>query len=62
MKTWELICSVDATNIDYVTTIKADQEPDFWTCYNIAAAHGCEFFTIQETDPGHTRGRLTQVV
>lgn len=50
MKKWLLTCSVDAINIDFETIIKANTEPDFWTCYDIATAHGCEWFYVTETE------------
>lgn len=50
MKSWFLICSTDGDRINYEATIQADSEPDFWTCYDIAAAHGCEFFTIEAAE------------
>ena len=25
-------------------------EPDFWTCYDLAAANNCEFFTVEEVN------------
>lgn len=48
MKKWILTCSIDAVNIDYEELIESESEPDFWTCYNKAAAHGCDYFTITE--------------
>lgn len=48
MKKWILTASRDAVNIDFETVIESENEPDFWTCYNLATAHDCEFFTIQE--------------
>lgn len=48
MNKWLLTCSVDAIGIDYETIIESDTEPDFWTCYEIANAHGCEWFYITE--------------
>ncbi len=48
MKKWRLIASVDAVNIDFETIIESDTEPGFWTCYELAAAHGCDFFDCQE--------------
>ena len=50
MKKWLLTCSKDGDRINHETTMQADTEPDFWTCYDIAAAHGCEFFTIEEDE------------
>lgn len=51
MKRWLLTCSTDADKIDWTTTIESDTEPDFWTCYDLAAAHGCPFFDITEIEP-----------
>lgn len=48
MKKWELTASTDGNMIDYSEIIESETEPDFWTCYNIASAHGCEFFTVEE--------------
>lgn len=48
MKTWELTASIDGVNIDFSTLIDSETEPDFWTCYDIATAHGCTYFCIVE--------------
>ena len=48
MKIFFLVCSSDGIGIDYETQIQAEREPDFWTCYEIATAHGCDFFYISE--------------
>lgn len=48
MKQWLLICSVDGVNIDHEEVITSETEPGFWECYEIAEAHGCEFFTVDE--------------
>lgn len=48
MHTYILQASIDGVSIDYLETIRADAEPDFWSLYNIAAAHGCDFWTIEE--------------
>lgn len=48
MKKWILTCSVDAVEIDYEEIITSDTEPDFWTCDEIAQAHGCDFWTVDE--------------
>lgn len=48
MKSWILECSVDADMIDYEEVLQSETEPDFWTCYNIAEAHGCPWFTVSE--------------
>ena len=50
MKKWLLTCSKDGTEIDYDRVIESETEPDFWTCYNLAAEHGCEIFTIDELE------------
>ena len=48
MKKFELICSIDGNNIDYEEIIRSETEPGFWECFEIASAHGCEFFNVQE--------------
>ena len=48
MKKYYLICSVDGIDIDFETTIEATEEPSFWECYNIAADHGCDYWTLSE--------------
>jgi hypothetical protein len=48
MKKWLLVCSQDATIIHYQTIIESETEPDFWTCYELATAHDCEYFMIGE--------------
>jgi hypothetical protein len=48
MKKYILTCSVDGVKIDYETEITAEREPDFWTCYETATAHGCDYFYITE--------------
>ena len=50
MKRYLLTCSVDAVGVDFEQEITATEEPDFWTCYEIAAAHGCEWFTLEEVE------------
>lgn len=51
MKKWELTASTDGNMIDYSEILEAEMEPDFWICYEIAAAHGCEFFSVSEVLP-----------
>lgn len=51
MKKWELTASVDAVDIDYSEIIESEKEPDFWTCEEIANAHGCEWWSIEEIKP-----------
>jgi hypothetical protein len=48
MKQYTLTCSTDGINIDYETTIESETEPNFWDCYHIARAQGCEFFSLCE--------------
>ena len=44
---WLIVQSKSGIGIDAETIIKSDIEPDFWTCYNIANANGCEFFSVE---------------
>ena len=48
MRKWILTCSIDAVDIDYEEILTSDTEPDFWTCSEIAQAHGCDFWTVDE--------------
>ena len=48
MKKWIFTASQDATTLDFETILESDTEPDFWTCYDLAASHGCEFFSVTE--------------
>lgn len=48
MKKWYLTASTDGNMIDFETIIESDTEPDFWTCYDLAASHECEFFSVTE--------------
>ena len=48
MKKWIFTASIDGNLINYETIIESDTEPDFWTCYNLAAEHGCSFFDVME--------------
>lgn len=50
MKNWRLAASRDGERIDFETIIESDTEPDFWTCYDLAAANNCEFFTVEEVN------------
>lgn len=50
MKAWYLDCSTDADLVDWSTVIYSEEEPDFWTCYNLAEDHDCPWFTISEED------------
>lgn len=48
MKTYIFTASKTGENVDFETTIQAKAEPDFWGCYELAASHGCEFWTCEE--------------
>ena len=48
MKKYILTISRDAINIYKEITIKADKEPDFWKCYNLAQKYNCDYFSITE--------------
>lgn len=50
MQKWILTASTDGVNIDFETVIESDREPSFWECYELAAAHGCEYFTVAEEE------------
>ena len=52
MKIWILDCSIDAIGIDHTEIIHSDSEPDFWTCHDIATAHGCSWYTLIEIKEG----------
>ena len=52
MRAFYLECSIEAIDVDYSEVIYSESEPDFWTCQNIADAHDCEYWTLdEETDP-----------
>lgn len=48
MKKWLLTASRDGVGIDFECIMKSETEPDFWTCYEVAAAVNCEFFSVEE--------------
>ena len=48
MKKWHFTASRDAVEIDFETVIESDTEPGFWDYYELAALHGCEFFSVSE--------------
>ena len=48
MTKYILTISRDAINIYKEITIKADKEPDFWKCYNLAQKYNCDYFYITE--------------
>ena len=51
MKKWELTASIDGNMLDYSEILESETEPDFWSCYDIAAAHGCPYFNVSEVLP-----------
>lgn len=48
MKKWLLTCSIDGNLVDFQTVLFSENEPDFWTCFDIANANNCDYFTIYE--------------
>lgn len=48
MQKWIFTASIDGNLIDYETVIESETEPDFWTCYELAAEHNCDFFSVTE--------------
>lgn len=52
MKRWLLTGSVDGVEVTFDRIIYQDTEPDFWQCYDMAAARGCPFFYLDEMEPG----------
>lgn len=50
MKKWILTASIDAVNIDFETVIESDVEPGYWECNDLAASHGCPYWTISELE------------
>lgn len=48
MKQWYFTASRDAIEIDFETILESDTEPGFWDCYNLAALHDCDYFTVTE--------------
>lgn len=48
MKTYIFTASETGVNVDFETTIQAAEEPGFWECYELAASHGCAFWTCEE--------------
>ena len=50
MSKWILTCSIDAVDVDYDEIIESDEEPGFWDCQEIAEAHGCDFWSLNEYD------------
>ena len=47
-KQWILTASVDGNMVDFECIINSDNEPDFWTCQELAQNHGCEFWMVDE--------------
>ena len=58
MKRWLLTGSVDGNEITFDRIIYQDTEPSFWQCYNMAAARGCPYFTLDEMEPGPVPAEL----
>lgn len=48
MNKWILECSTDGITVDFSLEIYSKNEPDFWTCYDLAATNFCQFFTISK--------------
>ena len=48
MKKWILTASRDGILVDYETTLESENEPDFWTCYEIADKNDCTLWSIDE--------------
>lgn len=46
MNKYILTMSRDAISIFKEITIEADQEPDFWSCYDLAQKNGCDYFSL----------------
>lgn len=42
---YHVTLSRDGCDIDAEITLEADTEPDFWDLYDLAAAHGCDFWS-----------------
>ena len=47
-KRWRLTASRDGNGVDFETVITSEDEPEWWTCYDLAAAHGCDWFDVVE--------------
>ena len=48
MNKYILTLSRDAINIFKEITLKADREPDFWHCYDLAQKYNCDYFYVSE--------------
>lgn len=48
MKNYILTMSRDAINTYKEITIRAEKEPDFWECYELAVKNKCDYFYIME--------------
>ena len=48
MKNYEIICSVDAVNVDYEQRIDEETAASCWACQNIAEEHGYSFWYVNE--------------
>ena len=49
-KQWLLTASIDGNLVDFETIIEQENEPDFWTCYDLAQDHGCDFFHVEQLE------------
>ena len=47
---WLLTASKDGINVDFETIIASETEPDFWTCYEIADAHDCTLWSVEQIE------------
>lgn len=46
MNKYILTMSRDAISIFKEITIEAEQEPDFWQCYELAQENECNYFSL----------------
>lgn len=46
-KLYFLTASVDAVGIDFECLMYSDGEPGFWDCNDLAADHGCDWWSIE---------------
>lgn len=45
-RAYHLQASKDGSNVDFEDTFISSEVPGFWECYERAAEHGCDFFTV----------------
>lgn len=43
-----LTCSADGIGVDYEERLHAATAPSYWDCEEIAEAHGCAFWALEE--------------